>query len=117
MRVWRHALQCQHERILVCSADTDVYNIGLIMTRPNKHYLVQINLPQADTMFVDINGLLRAFQHDPDLASLPQQQLGHIMLQTYIVTGCDYISYVSGMGKATFLKIFFQHAEFITGVC
>ena len=38
------------------------------------------------------------------------------MLQLYIVTGCDYISYVSGIGKATFLNCFFQHAEFITGV-
>ena len=42
-------------------------------------------------------------------------KLGSIMLQFYILTGCDYISFVSGTGKATFLKIFFQHAAFING--
>ena len=113
MRVWRHATQAQHERILVCSPDTDVYNIGLVMTKPNKHYLVQINVPHANPKYVDIKKLLLAFQHDRDLASLPQTQLGSIMLQLYIVTGCDYISYVSGMGKATFLNI---HADFIAGM-
>ena len=116
MRVWRHATQAQHERILVCSPDTDVYNIGLVMTKPNKHYLVQIKVPHANPKYVDIKKLLLAFQYDPDLASLPQTQLGSIMLQLYIVTGCDYISYVSGMGKATFLNIFFQHADFIAGM-
>ena len=114
MRVWRHAIKSEHQRILVCSADTDVYNIGLVMAKPNKHYLVQINLPHTNTMYVDIEKLLTSFQHDPDLASLPQNLLGSIMLQLYIITGCDYISYFSGMGKATFLKLFFQHAEFIT---
>lgn len=37
------------------------------------------------------------------------------MQQLYIVTGCDYISYVSGLGKATFLNYFYQHVNFITG--
>ena len=37
------------------------------------------------------------------------------MLQVYIVTGCDYISYVSGIGKVTFMNYFYQHANFING--
>ena len=111
MRIWRHAVQSQHEHVLVCSADTDVYNIGLVMAQPNKHYLVQINLPHADALYVDIDELLNSFQRDPDLASLPQGKLGSIMLQLYIVTGCDYISYISGMGKGTILKYFYQHAD------
>ena len=92
MHVWQHAIQAQHERILVCSPDTNVYNIGLVMTKPNKHYLVQINVPHANPKYVYIKKLLLAFQHDTDRASLPQTQLGSIMLQLYIVTGCDYIS-------------------------
>ena len=37
-------------------------------------------------------------------------------LQTlFVCTGCDYISFFSGMGKATFLRYFFQYASFITG--
>ena len=35
------------------------------------------------------------------------------MQQVYIVTGCDYVSYFSGIGKATFLNCFYQHADFI----
>ena len=33
-----------------------------------------------------------------------------------MVTGCDYVSFFSGTGKATFLRNFFQHSQFITGV-
>jgi hypothetical protein len=115
MRVWRHATQTEHRHILVYSPDTDVFNIGMVMSKPEHHYVVQTNLPQGTPKYVDITKLLQSFEHDPDLASLDQGQLGSTMLQLYIVTGCDYISFFSGIGKATFLNIFFQHAEFITG--
>ena len=65
--------------------------------------------------YININELLLSFQRDPDLASIPSTKLGQIMQQLYIVTGCDYISYFAGIGKATFLNIFFQHANFICG--
>ena len=65
--------------------------------------------------YIDMHKMLQCFKHDPDLAPLHQHKLGSIMLQFYILTGCDYISFVSGTGKATFLKIFFQHAAFING--
>ena len=32
----------------------------------------------------------------------------------FVATGCDYISFFSGIGKATFLRYFYQHAEFIS---
>jgi len=32
-----------------------------------------------------------------------------------VCTGCDYISFFSQLGKATFLRYFFQYASFITG--
>ena len=117
MRVWRHATQTSSQQILIYSPDTDVYNIGLplVQVQSTRKYVVQINLPQYPPRYVDVNKLLLAFQHDPDLASLPQNNLGNIMLQLYIVTGCDYVSYLSGVGKATFLNNFFQHAEFVTG--
>ena len=37
------------------------------------------------------------------------------MLQLYITTGCDYISFVSGVGKSMFMNYLFQYAEFIGG--
>jgi len=102
MRVWRHATQTEGKRILIYSPDTDVYNIGLTLVQPTCQYVVQINLPQNTPRYIDLNKLLLCFQCDPDLASLPQDQLGSILLQLYIVTGCDYVSYVSGIGKQHF---------------
>lgn len=115
MCVWRHATQTQKQHILIYSPDTDVYNIGLTLVQPNHQYVIQINLPHKTPRYVDVHKLLLSFRYDPDLASLPQNKLGSIMLQLYIVTGCDYVSYVSGIDKVTFLNCFFQHAEFITG--
>ena len=116
-RVWRHATQTQYQRVLVYSPDTDVFNIGVAMAQAHTtdHYVVQINLLHATPRYIDINKLLLSFQCDPDLAPLPQSRIGNIMLQLYIVTGCDFISYFSGIGKATFLNVFFQHSEFICG--
>ena len=115
MRLWRHVTQMQSDRILVYSPDTDVCNIGLVLVKPSKQYVVQINLPHNPPRYIDVHKVLLSFQHDPDMAPLPQEKLGSIMLQLYIVTGCDYISYLSGIGKATFINHFVQHAGFISG--
>ncbi len=32
----------------------------------------------------------------------------------FVTTGCDYVSFFNGMGRATFLRYFYQFAEFIT---
>ena len=37
------------------------------------------------------------------------------MQTLFVCTGCDYISFFSGLGKATFLRYFFQCASFISG--
>lgn len=115
MRVWRHATRSRYRHILIYSPDTDVYNIGLTMPQSNQHVVVQIDLPQNPPKYVDMSKLFHCLTHDPNLASLPQAKLGSIMLQLYIVSGCDSVSYISGLGKTTFLNVFFQHAEFITG--
>ena len=118
MRVWRHAVQSNANHILIYSPDTDVYNIGmtLLQCTPSE-IIVQINLPHKETRYLNLNRLLTALTCDPDLAALPKDKLGNIMQALYICSGCDNISYCSGMGKVTFLiiKQFFQHAEFISG--
>ena len=65
--------------------------------------------------YLGMNKLLSAIQNDPDLAFLPKDQLPKVLQVLFISTGCDYLSYFSGLGKSTFLKIFFQHAYFISG--
>ena len=32
-----------------------------------------------------------------------------------IVSGCDYVSFFSGLGKAAFMNAFYQYSTFITG--
>ncbi len=40
--------------------------------------------------------------------------LPHILQTLYVFSGCDYTSFFSQLGKATFLRYFFQYASFIT---
>ena len=116
MRIWRHALLSNTQNILVHSPDTDVYNIGLrLMPDISKQVVVQLNLPHVeDLKYLHLNYLIECFNTDPDLATLPQESLPHIMQMLFISTGCDFISYFSGFGKASVLNIFYQYAQFIT---
>ncbi len=57
--------------------------------------------------------LISALRNDPDLAAINSAILPPV-LQTLFVTSCgDYISF-HGIGKATFLRYFFQYAVFIS---
>ena len=123
-RIWHHAFITDERNLLFYSPDTDIYNIGLglLDQLPNKHIVIQINVPHKDEKYLDLNELLQKFKDDTDLACLPtrycklQDIANYKILQTaFIASGCDYISYFSGHGKATVLAIFYQHADFITG--
>ena len=116
-RIWRHATQTWATNILIYSPDTDVHNIGLgLVSLTSKEYVIQLNVPHAEEKrYLHLTHLLQALQKDPDLASLPRNKLGLILQSLFISTGCDFISYFKTIGKASFLNIFFQHAEFICG--
>lgn len=64
---------------------------------------------------VNVNKLISALQNDPELARVNPSILPHVLQTLYVVSGCDYISFFSETGKATFQKHFYQHAAFITG--
>ena len=115
MRIWRHALQTNAKKVMIYSPDTDIYNIGLTLLKPGCHYIVQLNLPQYPPKYVSVNKLIASFKADPDLATVQPSKLPSIMQQLYVCTGCDYLSYFSGIGKAMFLNCFMQYAQFITG--
>ena len=104
-RIWRHAIQTSATKILICSPDTDVYNIGL-SAPGDKDYVVQLNIHHAiDKKYLILKHLQLAFQRDPDLHSLSRDHLSLIMQSLYISTGCDYISYFKTFGKATIITI------------
>ena len=115
IRLWRHAVNSQ-AHILVYSPDTDVYNIGLgLIYGLSAEYIIQLNPPHCDEQYLHLNKLLEAFENDPDTALLPSHKLGKILQTLFITSGRDYVSYISGFGKASVLKCFFQHADFING--
>ena len=117
-RIWLHVRQTELTKVLVISPDTDIYHIGLPLVphSVNKEVLVQINpINSKDMKLVDLPALNEALSHDPDLAGLELAKIPQIVQTLFVCTGCDYISFFSGVGKATFLRYFFQHATFITG--
>ncbi len=118
MRIWRHVTQTNARHILIYSPDTDVYNIGLsILDRlTDKDIYVQINVTHSQTkLYVYFNNLVKALELDPDLASLERYELAKTFQMLFITSGCDYVSYFAGLGKASFIQAFFQHAAFISG--
>ncbi len=116
-RLWLHVKKTEYERILVLSPDTDIYMVGLpLNSAHNKSVCVQVNkYDSRELRVLSLPALKSALENDPDLGMLACQDLTDILQSLYVCTGCDYISFFSGIGKATFLKYFFQHASFITG--
>ena len=76
--------------------------------------VVQVNKYSArELRLLSLGSLIKALQNDPDLgrsSSDPPQ----ILQSIYVATGCDYISFFSEIGKATFLRYFHQYAHCIT---
>jgi len=82
----------------------------------DKNILIQINTASSrELKFVNLTVLNTAIQNDPDLVAINPAILPKVLQTIYVCTGCDYISFFSQLGKATFIRYFFQYASFITG--
>ena len=115
-RVWLHVLRSSGRKKLLHSPDTDVYHIGLTLIDPSIDdvYVQLSNMSSPEIRLLHRNQLLSGLSDDPDLSLVPNV-LRPLVLQTlFICSGCDYISYFVGLGKATIMKHFFQNAWFIT---
>ena len=115
-RLWLHAKQTKHTRILVLSPDTDVYHIGLpLQCNTQKQIIVQVSAVSSRQMkLLNLTELVSALQRDPDLAGIDSALLPQILQTLFVVSGCDYISFFSRIGNATFMRYFFQYASFVT---
>ena len=114
-RIWLHVHHTCFKNIYIVSPDTDVFHIGLPMHHEGKNILLEINtVGSQQKRILSLSNLKQDLMNDPDLCSLPGELLPQIFQTLYIVTGCDYTSFFSGIGKSTFMKYFFQFAEFIT---
>ena len=112
-RIWLHVKASNAQKVLVMSPDTDVYHIALTQTQ--KDVIVQINLYCSKQLqFLHLSHLKTALKNDPDLSTVPEDFLPKIFQVLYVCTGCDYISFFRGIGKATFLRYFYQYAHLIS---
>ena len=90
--------------------------LPLVSQSANKEVLVQVSpINSKEMKFVNLLALDAALGNDPDLSGLEAVNLAQILQTLFVCTGCDYISFFYGIGKATFLRYFFQNASFITG--
>ena len=114
-RIWLHVSRISLRRIYIVSPDTDVYHIGLPFDHGNKEILIEVNVTgSTQKRILSLFNLKQNLSNDPDLSSIQSHQLPQIFQTLYVVTGCDYTSFFSRFGKTTFMKLFYQHAEFIT---
>ena len=109
--IWLHVKKLKYEIVLVLSPDTDVYMIGIALeSAHHKNVIVQINKYSArELKFLSLLSLKIALENDPDLGLLHSYDLIQILQRIYVCTGCDYVSFFSGIGKATFMR-YFQHS-------
>ena len=114
-RMWISVEKTVYTNVLIRSPDTDCYHIGMTMLgAQDKSVIVQLNkYSSKELRFLHLSNLIQVLKNDPDLSSLTPDRIPQIFQTLFVSTGCDYVSYFSGIGKATFYKHFFQNAEFI----
>lgn len=77
--------------------------------------MIQISAYNSrELCFLHLPALVTALRNDPGLSSIEPALLPQIFQTLFVVTGYDYTSFFSGLGKATFLRYLFQHSQFIT---
>ena len=57
--------------------------------------------------YINISALHLALVNDCDLSGMELNSLPQIMQTLFVCTGCDYVPFFSGLGKATILRYFF----------
>ena len=105
-RIWLHNVNSCGNRKLILSPDTDVYHIGLpVIAQTNLNVIVQLSsFSSIELRLLDLQALISAFNNDPHLASVPSTLIPKVFQTVYVSTGCDFVSFFTGIGKATFLN-------------
>ena len=114
-RIWLHVINSSGQKKLVLSPDTDVYHIGLpIVAGSSLEVVVKLSpFTSLENRYLDMQALIKAFVDDPDLAPIPNSLSPAVIQMLFVCTGCDFISFFNGLGKASFLATLFEYSEFI----
>ena len=62
---------------------------------------------------LDVQALIHAFTNDPELAHIPSHDLPSLIQVLFVCSGCDFISFFNGLGKASFLATLLEYSNFI----
>ena len=111
-RIWLHVLNSTAQHLLILSPDTDTYHIGLTLLPPGKEVIIQLSSPGARELNLLLHRLIDALTRDPDMTHIPRTQVTAVFQAIFVSTGCDYVSFFSGIGKASFFKAFFREIWF-----
>ena len=114
-RIWLHVVNSAGQKKLILSPDTDVYHVGLpVVAGTTLDVLVRLSpFSSLELRLLDMQALISAFSNDPDMASIPSSLSPSAIQVLYISTGCDFISFFNGFGKASFLNTLFEYCGFI----
>ena len=113
-RVWLHTIYLPGHHNLILSPDTDVYHIGLSIPQlQHKRIYIQLSKNGAPLRLLCLNDLVQAFNQDPALMNIAEHERVQAIQALYVLSGSDFTSYFKGIGKTSFLKAFFNHADFI----
>ena len=94
-RIWLHVANSAGHNKLVLSPDTDVYHIGLpIVAETDLYVLVRLStFNSTEYRILDLQALISAFVHDPELAHIPSSSLPSVIQALFVFTGCDFVSF------------------------
>jgi hypothetical protein len=125
-----HVLRCPSSTVTIYSPDSDVLMVGLL-TFPTwsaavgpapagkKQLYLQISRLQGEVAnqpgIVDVNKLVHLLENHPDLHDIEAGRRVKFLVSPFVLMGCDFVSFFSGISKRQFLKEFFQEAHFING--
>ena len=110
-----HSVNTSGLNTLIVSADTDTVFIGLTHTLSSDKIYVKINALGKSPKYMSMHTLQDALLSDPDLETIPEEQRAKIIQALFVLTGCDFTSFFSGLGKVTFFNTFMKNARFIVG--
>jgi hypothetical protein len=128
-RICLHVLKCPCKVVTVFSPDSDVLMVGLLTFEKwsalgagagqEKQIYVQISRSRGEEAnqpgIVDVNKLVGVLRRHPDLQTIDERRRVLCIVSLFVFTGCDFVSFFSGVSKKTFLKNFYHEAHFISG--
>ena len=113
-RIWQHCQQLHLNKHYIFLTDTDTYIIGLTNHKQGAEIFIDLTpVGSEDTKIMSLNELINSMKSDPDLEFIDQDTLPTVLQSLYVSTGCDYYLFFAGIGKGSFLRALYTHAEFI----